>query len=278
MKLKKSNQSEIFKIVTILLILIGSFSIIGLYFYFYSAIFESIANYRDIIYLALFIIIRISITIAMTFYAFINWFKQEKLNFSDIFNLFGLFFLGLVFGKAINLLYILTFYSINSNISLILLKIRYLLIVLTAVPLISVGINIVFRSKVSYNEILTQNHQYKINLIIIISIIISMSFFLFISPNVQSTNLTIIIFHILSLIWISYTFYIANKHKLLSEINSLIVSIAFFTDLLLYILAILFLSIIINFIQFTLIFTIFTELIDLIIIIIIFIGFYKKSI
>ncbi|MFX1446051.1 MAG: hypothetical protein ACFFHV_21795, partial [Promethearchaeota archaeon] len=231
------------KIIVILLfftISVSSTGMLYLYIFFFTAISSSLNQYEGMWSITIFILIRIIITIGMMIYAFWQWNIQKKLNFENIDFLIGLFFLGLVYGKLINLLYILTFYTINENTSLIILKFRYVLIVLTAAPLISLGMDILFPSNHNKNDNLIENH-YKItlNIILVLLIVILSTTLIIIAPNLTILNIILISFHISSLLWISFTFYYAYRKNLLSQIRPLIISSAFLIDLILYASAIL---------------------------------------
>jgi hypothetical protein len=259
-------------------IIAGTVFILYLYLFYIAAVNESINEYEGMGSIALFILIRIFITIGMTIYAFRQWYKQKELCITDINFMFGLFFLGLVYGKFINLLFILTYFTVDDNTSLMLLKIRYILIILTAAPLIFVGLEIIFKINGKlYGESSNKSYGKRLSLKIVATIVIIESIIIILTPDITSINLVLICIHIPSLIWITYTFYYAHKNKKYIKVKSLIISLAFFIDLILYTMAIITLPFRRKVIGFSPFYTIFTELIDLIIIIIIFLGFYLQK-
>ncbi len=267
------------KIILVFSIIIGFIVIFYLYFLCIIAINKSLNQYEDIGSIILFILIRIFITNGMMIYAFWRWCKQKELFFSDVNFLFGLFFLGLTYGKLINLLYLITFYTAEESTLLILLKIRYILIVLTAAPIISIGIDIVLQLKSHQDEkLINKYYSNKSNYLLVSLIIILESILIILALNLIILNVILITFHITSLIWIASTFYIAYRKKYSYQINTLMISIAFFIDLILYISSLLTLSLRRKTIGgYSVLFLILAEIIDLIIIFMIFLGFYMKQ-
>jgi len=273
-----SPKKQIIEIILFSTIIIGFIGIFYLYLFYITAINNSLNQYEGMWIITIAILIRIIITIGMMIYAFWQWRIQKKLNFNDIDFLFGLFFLGLVYGKLINLLYILTFYTVKENTSLFLLKFRYVLIVLTAAPLVSIGIDIIFSSnRNQQGYLINEHHRNILNIILISSLVLSSSAIIIIAPNLTILNMILICFHISSLIWITFAFYYAHRKKYSFQIRPLIISSAFFIDLILYLSSILTSSVRRKTIGYSPIFMIIAELIDLLIIIMIFIGCYYKT-
>ncbi len=273
--MQKKNKIKSF----LFTIIIGGFvGIFYLYISHFTAIKNSLNRYEGMWSITIFILFRISITIGMMIYAFWQWCKQKEMHFTDANFLFGLFFLGLVYGKLINLLYILTFYTAGESAILNLLKIRYILIVLTAAPLIFIGIDIVLSSiNKNHKNLIDTHYRNKLNSIVIIVLSISESTIIILTPNSIILGLILISFHISSLIWISFTFYYSYGKKHSFQGRPLLISLAFFIDLILYIISIMTLPLRRQTIGYSAIFLIFAELFDLVIIIIIFIGYCYES-
>ena len=209
----------------------------------------------------------------MAIIIFQRFFEQDELNIINFSFLFGLFFIGLIFGKSIYLIYLLTYFTIGSVESLFLLKIRYIFIILTAAPLLSLGNMILMNGKENGEE-----SDDKLNFIIVLLFIIITIYLVIIAPSYIILNIIIAIIHISSLSWICLTFIYAYRKKRLFGINFLIIAIILLVDLILYIFSIATSPIRRETIGFSPIYTIFAELIDLTIIIIIFLGYIKKPI
>ena len=91
----------------------------------------------------------------------------------DIHFLFGLFFLGLMFGKSIDLLYKLTYFTASKDKLLLLLKLRYILIIITVAPLILIGIdNYLLSKSLHYSKLVDDDYRNRVDLMIITLLII----------------------------------------------------------------------------------------------------------
>lgn len=238
---------------------------------------QSLVLYPEMMSIIIFIILRACIIVIMALYAFHKWLNMKTKPYSSLFYLFGLFFLGLVLGKFFYLLYLLTYFTGESKDTFIILKIRYIFIVITAAPLIYIGLNFILSLYSTSQENSSENYQLDLrSKIIFISFTLFPCILLVLAPNIIFLNTVLIFFHISSLIWISFTFYYAHKNKFTSQINPLIITLAFFIDLILYVLSTLSQQMRSSAIGFSATYIIFAELIDLIIIIAIFFGFYLK--
>ncbi|GAH00326.1 unnamed protein product, partial [marine sediment metagenome] len=170
----------------------------------------------------------ITLTGGMTLIVFRQWFKQDKLHYSDISFLFGLFFLGLMFGKCLDLLYKLTYFTADNDNILILLKFRYILIILTIIPLIFISNDIIFLRGSQYHEkFANDNYRNRLNISFIVIIISIESVMVIISPNLIIISLVLMCIHIPSLAWITYTFYYAYRNEQLLQIKPLLISVIF---------------------------------------------------
>ena len=276
--MNKLIRKQLYKLILLFIVIIGILAVVSFFVFNSSEIIESFAQFEGMWSITIFILIRISITMAMTIFAFRQWFKQDDLHFSDIPLLFGLFFLGLVFGKSLDLLYKLTYFTADKDKLLILLKFRYIFIILTIAPLILIGIDIIlFQLSLHYEKLSKDNYRNRLNLIIIVIIIVIESLIVILAPNLTGIIIILMCIHMPSLAWIVYTFYWAHRNKQLFQIKPLIVAIIFFIDLILYVLSIITNPFRKKIIGFSTSYIIFAELIDLIIIIVIFLGYYMES-
>lgn len=207
----------------------------------------------------------------MAIFIFQRFFEQDELNIFDFSFLVGLFFIGLIFGKCIYLIYLLTYFTIGEVESLFLLKIRYIFIILTAAPFISLGNMIIMNRKENGAE-----SDDNLNFIIVLLFIIITIYLVIIAPSYIILNIILAIIHISSLTWISLTFIYAYRKKRLLGINFLIIAIILLVDLILYIFSIATSPIRRETIGFSPLYVIFAELIDLLIIIVIFFGYLKN--
>ena len=258
--------------------LLGSLTVLASYILHSSEINESLTHIEGMWSITIFILFRISFTLGMALYSFRKCFKQEDLHHLDIHFLFGLFFLGLTFGKSLDLLYKLTYFTADQNALLLLLKFRYILIIVTVAPLILIGIDEYLLSKsLHYKKLAVDDYRNVVGLILITSVIIFESLIVCLSLSLTILQMILIFIHIPSLIVIVYIFYNAHKKKNILQIKPLIVATAFFIDLILYAISIMINPLRRRQIGFSATFTIFAELVDLCIIIIIFWGYYAES-
>ena len=106
-----SSQKKKIYLSTILSVVILGVILVSLLYYFsWTVIVLSYNEYNGALGVVLVITSRIGIVSGMASYTFIQWFKQEEQYFSDLPFLFGLFFLLLVFGKALDMYNAFIFY------------------------------------------------------------------------------------------------------------------------------------------------------------------------
>jgi len=265
-----------YKIDIYLIIFIGLLALILLFYINYSAIVSSLFFIEGMWILSFFILFRIAITAVMALIAFKTLFKQEKIHFMDVSFLFGLFFLGLTIGKALDLLYKLIFFTSENLTKLKLLKIRYILIILTSAPLILIGLNLIMFIKVKqYEDIKTFKNRTILSIIILLLIVCIQTFLVLFAKDITQLRLMLICIHTPSLIWILFTFIYAKKSQKIPQINSVIIGVAFLMDLILYIGSTVIMPIKQTSNRFSIMYSVLAELFDLIVIIVIFIGYYN---
>lgn len=261
----------------LIIVALGSTTVVICYILNISEIYESLTQIEGMWGIIIFILIRISFTLGMSLIAFRQWFNQENLHLLDIPFLFGVFFLALTFGKSLDLLYKLTYFTAEKENLLTLLKIRYILIILTAAPLVLIGIDInLLMISNSYEKLANNSYRNRISLVTITFIIAIESLMIILAPDLIYIRVILICIHIPSLAWITFTFYYVNKAKPSSQMKPLIIAIAFFIDLILYTISIITSPYRNKNIGFSPTYIIFAEVIDLIIIILIFVGFYNE--
>lgn len=252
--------------------MIGAISITALYMIYSS----KISTTAEGIWLVLIIIlIRISILSGMSSYMFRQWFKQETQYLSDIPFLFGLFFLVLIFGKFLDLLSDLTFFTITDDEILFLSKVRYFIAILTLLPMIylSIGMILYYLSlKDRYQRYKDEKIRDKTRIKILIFIVFIEIIGVILSSDITILGLLLPIFVIPSLIIIVWLFTFAYKNQRLSQVHPLILAIAFG----IYLISNMSRPLSKNFLGETAAWVIFSEIIDLLIFLIIFSGLILK--
>jgi len=257
-------------------VITGSILVICLYFANWSILITSYNENDGALGVILIIVFRIAILSGMTCYTFFRWFKQEEHYLSDIPFLFGLFFLLLVFGKALDLLGDLVFFYIEDSIILLILKIRFIILIISLLPMIYLSIGMILFSlslKEKYNKLKDEQFHNKIRKTIIILILLIESVAGIFAPSITVLSFYYPIIAIPSLLTIFWLFYFAFKNKRLSQVDPSILTIGFGALLVSQILR----PLAQFFIGESVSFLIVVEIIDLIIFLIIFIGFYKKA-
>jgi len=222
------------------------------------------------------ITIRIVILLVSAFYVFRTWFKQEAQYLSDLPFLFGLFFLLLAFGKSIDLLFDLTYYYYSNDDILTLIKIRFIIVIFTAAPLVYLSIGMILYSlslKEKYQKLKKEKRRNTDTFIIIFIIVIIEIIAVLLTPNTTIIGILLPFIVIPSFITIVWLFTFAHKNKRLSQVNSLILALGFGA----YLISQIIRPLLHNILGAGTTYLIIAEIIDLIIFIIIFIGFYLKA-
>lgn len=257
-------------------IIVGLVGISSLYLLNLSMIIESFYYYYPgSISVVIIILIRIIVLSLMTSAMFKKWFKAEKQFLDDIPFLFGMFFLGLIFGKFFDLFVDFSYYS-NPTQSLIISKSRFILLAFYLIPMIylSIGMLLFYRS-MNEKRIKLQNESYRDSLrrriiIMILSVEIIMGIF---ASDLKTVGIFYPIVLIPSLLIIIWLFWFTYQRKKLAEVNSFILTIGFsillLTQTIRPILQIIFGE---NPYMITV-----AEFLDLIVFTIIFFGFSKKA-
>lgn len=270
------NQKRIYFSTLLSIIAMGTILMCMLYFVNMASIIESIVQFEGMWAVVLIILIRIVIVSGMAYYTFLQWFKQEEQYLSDIPFLFGVLFLILSFGKALDLFLDLSYYQLDPAFILFLSKSRLLLLILDLIPMIYLSIGMilyVFALRLNSKKFNDEKHRDKIRLRIIIVIIIIELSIVIIAPSITIISIIFPFIVIPSIITIVWLFAYVYKHKSLSQVNALILSIGF---------GILLVSQIVRPLLHVILgesptFIIIAEIIDLSVFGLIFIGFYKKA-
>ena len=224
------NQKNFYKLIITGGIISGIFFILLMCFTYSSLIRGSLTQNDGMVTLSIIILIRVTNLALAAYYMFHKWFNQEKQFFSDIPFLFGLFFLILTFGKAIDLIWDLIFFSINDETILLLLKIRFFVIVFTAAPMLYLSIGMMlyyFSLKDKGKGIKEEKKRNKISQNILTAVIIIEIFAIVIAPDRNAIAIMLPLIVLPSFAMIVWLFYFSYKNKALSQVNSKILTIGF---------------------------------------------------
>ncbi|MFX1315011.1 MAG: hypothetical protein ACFE9T_04055 [Promethearchaeota archaeon] len=250
-------------------------SVLILYYLNLALIIKAFSDYEGAFEVVLIIFLRIVILSITAFYLFNKWFKQEAMYLSDIPFLLGLFFLILIFGKAIDLLWDLTFFTFNDSMVLLFLKIRFFIIILEVAPLLYLGLEIIFfRLEDRFIKLRDKRFTNKLRFRLILLVVIMESFVITIAPNNTTMGMILPCILLPSLFGIMYIFFLAYRLNRLSVVKPGILTIGFF----LYMLSNIFRPLMQNILGENASYIILAELVDIFVFIIIFLGLYKKSV
>jgi hypothetical protein len=251
-----SIQKKKFYLTTILSsVILGICLIVLLYSFSWTIILESYTEYNG---------------------ALVQWFKQEEQYFSDLPFLFGLFFLLLVFGKALDMYNAFIFFQVGELMVLIITKIRFIIMILDFLPMIYLSIGMILFSLSLKEKNRSLRDEKRLNAVrvrIIILIIIGELTAILTINSISIISILYPIVVIPSLITIVWLFNFAYRNKRLSQVNASILWIGFSAYLVSQIVRPL--------VQFIIgesaLFLIIAETLDLSIFVVIFIGFYKRA-
>jgi len=268
------TKKQLFKCLIIVIIITGIISIFTLFTIYTSEINRSLTNVEGA-WASLFIILfRIAILSGMTFYVFQKWFKQEAQYLSDLPSLFGFFFLFLIFGKFLDMLFYLTYFTLEDDEVLLLLKVHFFIAILTLFPMIYLSLGMIlyyFSLKNKYKKLNNEKYRNKVRMTIIVIITLTEIIAIILAPNTVIVGILLPCFVLPSLLTIAWLFAFAHKNKALPQVNPLILTFTFIAYLISQIMRPLFQNIFDP-----ALYIIVSEIIDLIIFAFIFLGFYLK--
>ena len=262
--------------VIFLLAVLGSIMIVILYAINMTAIHQGYTQTEGIVEVVTIILIRIFLLTGMTWTMFRKWYKQDDHYFADLPFLFGLFFFFLIFGKFLDLLFDLTFFILEMEMVLFLLKIRFFIVILNLFPMMYLSIGMILYNlslKEKHEKLRVEKHRDHLRIVIIILIILIEMIAVAMAPNTTIIGILLPLFVIPSLIIIVWLFQFAYRNKRLSQVNPLILTFGFSA----YLISQIIRPLLQNLLGAGTTYIIIAEIIDLIIFIIIFIGFYLKA-
>ncbi len=269
-------QRKKLTILMLLSVILGAIAVFLLYVFNWATLVSTYQTHEGSLGVVVTISMRMVIISLMAIYTFYSWFKQEKQYFSDMPFLFGVFFLLLIFGKALDLFINFSYFGLQSELLLFVMKTRYFIAIFDLLPMIYLSVYMILFSlslKNRFNRLTNEKilNKFKTR---ILAIIVAIE--LLIGTFILTIEMAPILYPITilpSLITIVWVFNFAWRNQRLSQVNTFILMIGFGMYLLT--------SILRPFIQHIFgespLFVIIAESTDIIIFLIIFIGFYKKS-
>lgn len=269
------DKKKKYKLTIILSVILGCIAVIALYANNIKAITEGYNQTEGMNFVVLVISIRICVLTCMAYYVFHRWFQQEKQYFSDLPFLFGFFFTVLIFGKALDLFWDLTYYSFGNEYVLFLLKIRYFVAILTLLPMMYLSIGMILYSlslKDKHEKLRVEKHGNKVRIKILIIIILIEMIAVILAPDPFTLGRLLPIFVIPSVATVVWLFIFAYKNKRLSQVHTKILAIGFGVLLA----SNLFRPLVLLYVGAGISYIVLVESVDLIVHIVIFIGFYMK--
>ena len=270
------KRKNLYKLILLLGFLIGLIGVYLIYYLNLSVVKQAYNEIHGMDLVVIMVLVRISLLLGSAVYMLYKWFKQEEQYLSDIPILFALFFLLLTFGKAIDLFFNFTYRYFSDPLNLFVIKIRFLIIIFTVVPLIYLSITMILYSlslRDKFHKLRDERYKNKISLIIVIVIVVAESFSVIMVPDAPSISLllpTVVIPSLLVIVWL---FAFAYKNKRLSQVNSFILMIVFGA----YLISQIIRPIIQRILGENTAYINVVEIIDLLIFIVIFIGFYLEA-
>ena len=268
------SKKTSYKIVILTSVCLSFIGVLLLFLLNSSLVVNALINVEGMAQATLIILVRIIILSITTYYLLKKWFKQEAQYLSDIPFLLSLFFVILTFGKAIDIYWDMTFNILSESIVLLLLKIRYITIVLEVAPLIYLGLEILFfRLEDRFQKLKDKTHTDKLRIRLISLMVLIELIVIVMTPGYNTLALLLPVIVIPSLLGIVYIFYLAYRLNRLSIVKPKILTIGFFLYLISNILRPVMQKILgdnANYISVV-------ELIDIFVFLVIFLGLYKKT-
>ncbi len=263
-------------IIILTSIVFGILAIVLLYTFNWIHIVDSYITQEGSLGVVIIISLRIVFVSCMGVYTLYQWFKQEERFMSDMPFLFALFFILLVFGKALDLFVDFIFFQHDLELVLIVLKARYLIMIFDFLPMIYLSSEMILFSlslRNRFKRLSDRKYQNKVRTRVLVVLLLIEAIAGILAPTVRTLSIFYPIIVIPSLITIVWLFRFAYKNKRLSQVNTFILTVGFGMYLISQIIRPL--------IQFIIgespLFLIIAESTDLLIFIIIFIGFSKKA-
>ncbi|MGV9173179.1 MAG: hypothetical protein ACOC35_11515 [Promethearchaeia archaeon] len=214
-------------------VLIGMITALELVFLSLFFIFQEIISYNfsktpeELTIIIVVIIFRIFIMAGMTLFLFHRWFSQERMYFTDLTFLVGLYCYILIIGKSFDIFWVASSDWSYEILALTLLKVRYILILITMLPILYLGLGILLYSlSFRYNK-LTEEYRKRLRLYLVIGYMVFGTIFIVISTSVYMISYVYPFVVLPTLVGITYIFIFAYRNQRLSQVNGLIIGVSF---------------------------------------------------
>ena len=270
------NENLLIKTAFLLMNAFFAIMLISLYMFYAKGYAIAYRTSPELAFATIIISIRSVIMLSLAYYMFRKWYAQEKRYLKNIPFLVGLFFYFVAIGKFMDLLVYIHHSSpyFNEGTELYLIKLRYLFLVITFLPMLFLGLR-----PIIYNYGLNHGWEDKKVLGIRKTIIGAYAFGFWIliitAPNIYVIQIILGIMSIFTYITIWYIFRFAHKNNTFPTIRSDIVSLGFLLYLIFSPSRVIFRYFFEDILTLEIV-VIIPEVIDFIVILIIFLGFVLK--
>ncbi|MBN1803034.1 MAG: hypothetical protein JW891_16105 [Candidatus Lokiarchaeota archaeon] len=253
----------------------GCFGVLILYLINAQAIIYAYQTIEGGFFVVLIITLRMLVLAFMALTMFRRWFKAEKQFYDDIPFLFGIFFAILVFGKSLDLLYNLIFFTATTSAFDLVYKLRYIVAVLDLVPLYVLSLEVILYAITSYKTKVKLESKRSRNKVkaVILGLVVTLEllvvvFFL----DVHSSRYILPLIVIPSILMIALIFAFTYRNKLLTQVHSLLLCVSF----LLYLMSQILRPVAQTLLGLTATYIVFSEIVDLSIFLVVFAGLLVK--
>jgi hypothetical protein len=261
----------VYKYSLILLCSLVSALFVIIFFLFWPALSGAFLLVKDIWLVVLIGVFRIVSYFIMCLIVFRKWFKQEKIYLSDAYFLFGIFFLIYTYAKIFDLFWYFAYSSENFNEDFLLyiLKMRFFVIILNALPLIFLGLEVILSFIEVYNhKTWSARQKFRYKYYIIVSYFGLVSLLIILAPDRSTLYILLPVIVLGTAIGLVIMFLFMYRNRHLSHVNGLIIGIGF--------IGVIITSFIRVIIPLEVLFILLIELLDFAVYTIIFIGFMTK--
>jgi hypothetical protein len=270
------KKKELYKLYISLATILGLIFVGILYIINIDSVVEGYIETEGMLWVVIIILIRICTLSIGSWYIFHQWFGQEEVYLSDLPFLFGILFFILIFGKLLDLLFFLTFFTLGLEGTILLMKIRFIVLILTLIPMIYLSIGMIlyyFSLKNKYESLKEEKFRDKLRTKILMCIILIQILAVFLATTVSTILILLPLFVLPSICTIVWLFYFSYKNNALRKVNSKLLMIGFGSLLATQLIRPIMQIIIGNQTMYVLT----TELIDFVAFLVIFIGFYMDA-
>lgn len=270
------HEKKPYLLSIILPFVLGLILTLFLYLTYTDAILKTLNEFEGSWLVITILLARIGLLLLMGVYLFTRWLRQERQYLSDIPFLFAVFFLLVFFGKGYDLLHDLTFHFTDHLSFLFILKLRFIIAVMSIAPMyyLSIGMILFFLSLSDQFKALRRKQVSKrIQNIIFLAVVSTELCVILFWLNVETSGVILPVIVIPSFFTVVLVFYFAHINQRLSQVRPLVLTIAFALYLISQIIRPIFRSLFGN----TSLYILVVESIDLLLFFLIFGGLIKSK-